>query len=476
MKTTILLIALFVINICNAQVTFEKSFDLNKTDAGRVVRQTSDNGYIIVGRTNKTGNIADKDVLLIRTNFQGDTVWTKTFGGTNCDTGKDVKETNDNGYIITGHSSSYGSGEADVYIIKTDSLGNEEWMNTFGGPEIDWGLSIRQTSDNGFIITGSTNISTPSNYDLFLVKTNEVGDVEWTRNYGGSGTERGNSIIITNDDNYVICGYTTSFGYGNYDVFLIKTNASGDTIWTKTYGGTEKDCGMSVKQTNDNGFIISGYTNSFGAGDMDFYIIKTNENGDTLWTKTFGGAAYDISCSVDITFENDYVITGYGESFGHETIDVYLIKINQLGNLLWTQFFERKFTDYGNSVQQTTDGGFIIGGTTFNPDSIGFTNSDIYLIKTDTDGTVVGFNNPECPSNKFILFPNPNNGNFIIQNQLNINLIEIYNIRGEVIYKNETEYEKNNNPKIKVGTINEGLYFVKVYSDKEISVLKFIID
>jgi len=420
MKTIILLIAFSVSNLCIAQVTFEKLFDLNETDVGRVVQQTSDNGYIIVGHTNKIGNANDKDILLIRTNYQGDTIWTKTFGGSNYDTGEDIKETSDNGYIVVGHTLSYGNGEADVYLIKTDSLGNEEWMKTIGGPETDWGLSIRQTSDNGFIITGTTNISNPSNYDLYLVKTNEIGDIEWIRNYGGLGKERGNSIIITNDNNYVICGYTTSFGNGDYDVFLIKANAAGDTIWTKTYGGTEIDCGMSVKQTNDNGFIISGYTNSFGAGDMDFYLIKTNEYGDTLWTKTFGGAAYDISYSIDITPENDYVITGYGKSFGNGSMGAYLIKVNQMGNLLWTQIFEREFANCGISVQQTTDGGFIIGGTAISQDSTGLTNSDVYLIKTDSDGTVVGFNNSEYPTNKFKLFPNPNSGNFTIQNQNNI--------------------------------------------------------
>ena len=208
---------------------------------------------------------------------------------------------------------------------------------------------------------------------------------------------------------------------------------------------------------------------------MDLYIIKTNENGDTLWTKTFGGSAYDISCSVDITSENDYVIAGYGESFGKESMDVYLLKVNQLGNLLWIQTFDREFTDYGTSVQQTTDGGFIIGGTTFCQDPIR-NYSDVYLIKTDNEGTVVGLNNSILASNKPILYPNPNNGKFIIQNQIKINLIEVYDINGKLVYKNNTKYDKNENPNIEVGRLNVGMYFVIAYSDKKSSVMKFIIN
>lgn len=472
MKIKILIIALVIASYCNAQITFEKSFDLNNIDVGRVAQQTSDNEYIIVGHTNI--NLNAKDVLLIKTNSLGDTIWTKTFGGTEYDTGFDVKETNDNGYIIIGNTNSF-SESSDVYIIKTDSLGNEVWSNAIGGPYIERGLSIQQTSDNGYIITGETTLANPGSSDLYLIKTNEFGDVEWTRNYGGLGVERGNSIITTNDNCYVICGYTTSNSYGTLDVFLLKTDFTGDTIWTKTYGGSDLDCGMSVKQTNDNGFILSGYTKSFGAGDMDLYIIKTDESGDTLWTRTFGGEGYDISCSVDITSENDYIIAGYGESFGSESIDVYLIKINSLGNLLWSQVFERKYIDYGISVQQTTDGGYIIGGTTFTED-LGFTYSDIYLIKTDSEGMLVGFNNSELSSINSVLFPNPNNGTFIILNQIKVNLIEVYDITGKLIFIDKTEYDLNSNPKIKLETMNKGLHFVKVNSDKECSVIKVIIE
>ena len=472
MKTKILLIVFIGITFVNAQVTFEKAIDLNNRDVGRVAQQTSDNGYIIVGHTNI--NLNGKDVLLIKTNSLGDTIWSKTFGGSEYDTGFDVKETSDNGYIIIGSTNIFGEG-SDVYLIKTDSLGNELWSNAIGGPYNDLGLSIQQTSDDGYIITGETTIVSQGNSDLFLIKTNEFGDVEWTRNYGGSGVERGNSIIITNDNCYVICGYTTSNSYGTLDVFLLKTDFTGDTIWTKAYGGTDLDCGMSVKQTNDYGFILSGYTKSFGAGDVDLYIIKTNDSGDTLWTRTYGGEGYDISCSVDITAENDFIIAGYGESFGSESIDVYLMKVNSLGDLLWTQIFEREYIDYGNSVQLTDDGGYVIVGTTFY-EKFGSLYSDIYFIKTDGFGIVTGLKNLKMSSTKFEACPNPNNGIFKILNQHKVNLIEIYDIKGKLIYRDMTDYEIFTNPKINLGIGEKGMYFMKIYSDKEYYSTKFIIN
>ena len=217
--------------------------------------------------------------------------WERNYGGTNYDLGYSAQQTQDGGYIIAGSAASFGAGGGDVYLIKTNVYGDTLWTRTYGGTYYDGGFSVQQTSDGGYIVAGYTG-SFGAGGDVYLIKTNAFGDTLWTRTYGGTSYDLGNSGQQTSDGGYIIAGYTNSFGAGGYDVYLIKTNSQGDTLWTRTYGGTNVDVGESVRQTSDGGYVITGTTGSFGAGG-DFYLIKTNATGDTLWTRTCGGAGYD---------------------------------------------------------------------------------------------------------------------------------------------------------------------------------------
>ena len=221
-----------------------------------------------------------------------------------------------------------------------------------------------------------------------MIKTNATGDTIWTKTYGGANSDYGKSVQQTSDGGYIIVGYSNSFGAGSNDVYLIKTNATGDTLWTKTYGGASSDYGKFVQQTSDGGYIIVGYSNSFGAGYDDVYLLKTNATGDTLWTKTYGGADYDYGKSIQQTSDGGYIITGGTYSFGAGSNDVYLLKTNATGDTLWTKTYGSISDDEGNSVQQTSDGGYIITGVNFIDDGTG--DVDVLLIKTDVDGNVNG--------------------------------------------------------------------------------------
>ena len=259
--------------------------------------------------------------------------WWRTYGGTSGDLGKSVQLTSDGGYIVVGYTGSYGAGNGDVYLVKTDSSGDTLWTRTYGGTDNDWGNSVQQTSDGGYIIAGNTWSFGAGDFDVYLVKTNASGDTLWTRTYGGTATDWGFSVQQTSDGGYIIAGYTVSFGAGSYDVYLIRTNASGDALWTRTYGGGNYDRGHSVQQTSDGGYIIAGETYSFGAGDYDIYLVKTDISGDTLWTRTYGETDYDGGYSVQQTSDSGYIIAGYTGSFGAGSYDVYLIKTDANGNI-----------------------------------------------------------------------------------------------------------------------------------------------
>jgi len=346
-------------------------------EQGLSVQQTTDGGYIIVGETNSFG-AGSNDVYLVKTDANGDTLWTRTHGGGRTDSGQSVQQTTDGGYIIVGETNSFGAGGYDFYLVKTDANGDTLWTRTHGGTDYDYGQSVQQTTDGGYIIAGYTKSFGAGSNDVYLVKTDANGDTLWTRTYGGSADEYARCVQQTQDGGYIVTGHTKSFGAGLNDFYLVKTDANGDTLWTRTYGGGDSDNGQSVQQTTDGGYIIAGYTDSFGAGLKDFYLVKTDANGDTLWTRTYGDSLGEYGQSVQQTTDGGYILTGRTMSFGAGSNDVYLVKTDANGDTLWTRTYGGSDYEQGQSVQQTTDGGYILTGRTM---SFGAGETDFWLLK-----------------------------------------------------------------------------------------------
>jgi len=342
-------------------------------DDGSSVQQTSDGGFIISGKTDSPTSM-QWAIYLIKTNSSGDTLWTRTFGGIgNLDWGSSAKQTKDGGFIITGTSA-----QNDVYIVRTNSLGDTLWTRSFGGVNHDWGWSVQQTKDGGFIVAGETFMAWEYT-NAYLIRIDSLGNTLWTKTYGGSFYDYGYSVQETYDGGFIVAG-SYSFGQNYEDAYLIKTNSLGDTLWTRTYGGTGWDVAYSVQQTQDSGFIIAGETESFGAGAgfNNVYLVKTNSSGNVLWTRTYGGTNYDCGKSVQQTEDRGFIIAGFTSSFGVGSNDVYLIRTNSIGDTLWTKTIGGTKGDFGYSIRQTTDGGFIITGMT---SSFGAGGYDVYLIR-----------------------------------------------------------------------------------------------
>jgi hypothetical protein len=359
------------------QTVWTRTYGGTGGEFGLSVQQTSDGGYIISGVTSSFG-AGSEDAYLIKTDASGDTVWTKTYGGTGSEFGNSVQQTSDGGYIVAGEATSFGAGSGDAYLIKTGASGDTVWTRTYGGTGWDDGNSVQQTSDGGYIIVGDTDSFGAGSKDAYLIKTDANGDTLWTGTYGGTEDDTGWSVQQTSDGGYIIGGMTDSFGAGSYDIYLIKTDAGGDTVWTRTYGGTGVELGGSVQQTSDGGYIIGGMTDSFGAGSYDAYLIKTDASGDTVWTRAYGGTGAEGGGSVQQTPDGGYVFAGYTSSFGAGGDDVYLIRTDANGDPVWTRTYGGTGEDAGVLIKQTSNGRYIIAGYT---DSFGAGSYDVYLIR-----------------------------------------------------------------------------------------------
>jgi|TARA_B100001964_G_scaffold43134_1_gene47950 hypothetical protein len=312
-------------------IKFVKTFGGSNHDKGNFVQQVADGGYIIIGYTQSFGS-GYSDMWLIKTDLEGNEQWTQSYGGTSSDEGQSVMETTDGGYIITGFTRSFGNGASDVWLIKTDSKGNETWNQTFGGNEHDYGQSVQETTDGGYIITGRTSSFGNGDFDLWLIKTDVDGNQQWNHTFGGDDYDEGISVEQTIDGGYFITGRTSSFGNGNLEVWLIKTDSYGNEILNQISGEISANRGNSFQQTTDGGYIITGSISSSGNGSLDVWLIKTDSEGNDEWDKTFGGNYYDEGNCVQQTMDGGYIITGYTSSFGNGAYDVWLIKADSEGN------------------------------------------------------------------------------------------------------------------------------------------------
>jgi hypothetical protein len=313
------------------QLDWEKTFGMSSYDGARALLTTSDGGYAVAGYTYSFVT-RSSDVLLAKTDASGSPAWQKSYGGPSAQGGHAVARAPDEGYLVAGYAAAVGTGVNDVYAIKIDSAGNSIWNKTYGGTEVDEGHAVCPASGGGYIIIGDTYSFGAGSSDVYMLKIDEDGGLQWQKTFGGSADERGSAVAPTRGGGYIIAGRTFSTGAGLFDMYLVKTDAAGNLTWQKTYGGSSSDEACAVVQTADGGYAVAGFTDSYGAGNFDVYLVKTDASGNKLWQKTYGGAQDDGANCLQVRSDGGFILAGWTSSSGHGGDDVYLLRTDSLGN------------------------------------------------------------------------------------------------------------------------------------------------
>jgi hypothetical protein len=358
-------------------------------DAVYDVIQTGDGGYIAIGNSASFDPLLlYYDVYLIKTDAFGNLQWQRTFGSPSWESGYGFNETADGGYILVGSKTNPSDNTTDVYVIKVDGIGGVQWEQTFGGPKNDKARTVQQTVDGGYIIFGDSNSfgSVPFQSDMYVLKISANGAMEWETVIGGDSTEWTWGGMQTSDGGYVVVGDTRSYSnpVGWADVYLVKLDEDGNQVWDKTYGDTSLDTGRSVLQTPDNGFVIAGETFPPGSSAYKAYLIKTDSDGNEQWSRTYGPSSQDtFARCVRATPDGGFIVAGEQNDPAGIDKDGYLLKVDALGNPQWDNTYGGPSIEFIYSVSVTSDDGYILSGRTL---SFGEGNYDAFLVKLDSDG------------------------------------------------------------------------------------------
>ena len=399
MRTVLFLIPLFlsVLN-ASAQSMFQRVYGGDSYDVGTQVIQTPDDGYLIAG---STGSFEESgQIMVIKTDPNGYEEWRKYYGEQYAETSESMEIGPDGNIVVAGLTERTGLAYQ-AYLIKLTIDGDTIWTRHYGGTSWDLARQVMPLADGGYALFGQTYSYGAGGGDFYLLRLDSEGDTLWTRTYGGSGLESGESFSLTNEGGFYLAGYTESFGAGKKDVYVVKTDALGDTIWTRTYGGTEDEFAYGSCTSNDGGVITVGGSFSNTPGEGDFMIRKADENGVELYTRIEDGSADEYWLDVMIDDQGSVVVAGYVEESGFGKEDGRVMRVVETAVNFSYNGMARTHGSAENDrffdVKQTSDNGYVAVGVTG-----GFLNrfDDAYLVKMNSLGETVG---PELGIDEIVL-------------------------------------------------------------------------
>lgn len=501
------LIFIFFSNFLIAQnptIEWQKSFGGSSGEQAECIKQTSDGGYIVAGYTLSTngdviGSHGGFDYWIIKLSSIGILEWKKTFGGTNSEYARSINQTSDGGYIVAGISNSNdgdvsgGHGDNDYWILKLSSIGDIEWQKTLGGLYNDVANIAIQTSDGGYLVGGFTGsiaqdvTDNHGGYDYWIVKLSELGTIQWQKTFGGTTHDHVLNMKQTTDGGYIIAGYTLSNNgdvtgnHGGYDIWIVKISNNGILEWQKTLGGTAQDYAFDIQQTAEGGYIVGGYTNSNNGdvtgnhGGLDYWIVKLSNSGLIEWQKTLGGTLDDYGQSIQQTSENGYIFGGYSKSTNgdvtgnHGNDDYWIVKLSANGIIEWQKTLGGTSTDQCRSIQQTNDNGYILAGLSYSSNgdiTLNQGQSDYWIIKLSPSTlSTINFENTNLK-----IYPNPANNLLNFETNESILNVKITDLNGRLlINKNGLE-----NKELDISYLTKGVYLIQVNTFNNEIIKKFI--
>jgi hypothetical protein len=418
------------------------AFGGGRNDVGEDVQSSSDGGYIVVGSTASSGD-GNTDIYLLKVDSFCNYQWSYALGDIGNDWGYSVKETQDKGYIVASSTNSYGN-SYQASLMKRDSLGNYDWQRNYGKEDWDFVYDITNTFDNGFVFCGETYNNTNGYSDVWVVKINNLGDTLWTRTVGGNLIDKGNAIIETLDSNIVVAGITTTIS-DSTQAYILKFDKDGVLIWDSIYGGQKYEWIYDVVESEPDKYTVTGSTNSNSNGDLDHYILNVNKNGVQQWDFTITNSAEDDEmCAIDLMPNGNILVIGYTETGGGGKKNVTMFTLTPSG------FWGGNSTVISNKEDDNIKGltinnlGRIVGVGVTN--SFGNGNKDILLLRMDVilpsndttsfvenDIAPIGIKEVENKNNNYI-YPT------IIENDFVVNIkdydeVEVVNIKGQVEMK-----------------------------------------
>jgi len=454
--------------------TSANGFVLNGNgNEGHNLIQTSDGGFLFVGERHEIGGgiNSTSDAFVVKIDDQGELEWSRLYGANENEYGYAAVQTADDEYVIGGFAEDIGAGLRDMLLFKTNTFGDTLWTKIYGGFTIDAAQDLQATPEGGYILAGQTFSYGAGDSDVFIIKTDGQGDVIWQKAYGGSEFDLANSIAPTNDGGYIIAGEAESFGAGDADCYLLKIDSDGNLEWSKVFGGDNFDSAKSVVQTSDGGYILTGYTRSFGNGGEDFYLIKTDEQGNYLWAKTFGGNQDETAQSIKQTTDNGYILTGYTRSFGAGANDVFLVKTDSMGNSECDQLAEGTLSETPNTIE-TIANAITNQGLPVNqrPTISGFTSTTIL------DDPCIDYSSTKENNTITIrLSPNPTSDFLTIESndeQLPLNKEAIiYDVLGQTVFSTTLN---NTSERIDVSKLSSGIFFLSIPVEGGWKVHRFV--
>jgi len=465
-KLILFFLAVISINVyTQTPIRFNHTYGNFSYNSGMSVHQEADTGYVILA--NVSGNSGINNIYLFKIDKHGGYVWDKLYSDSALFWAESLKKTPDKGFLITGYTNKVAGDGYDVVALKTDSLGNKQWEKYYGGHDWDFGMDAAIAHDGGFLLCGSTYSYGLGQKDMYLLKLNNQGDTLWTRTFGGAYEDVATCIDVCQNGDIIIAGYTNSFGAGDYDAVLVRYDSIGNFLWYQTYGGDSVEKVFGVRERYNKDIVMGGYTSSFGMGLDDYYLIYTDSAGNQQWYIANGGVhTYERAYSLDLTTDSGYVLCGITEGPGFQ--DVYFYKMFPDGQWHYSTSHGSIYPDSANCIKQTLDGGYIIVGST---SGFGGCLSNIFVVKTGVDGLSEPYNGIDettrDKTQKIKIYPNPFSLRAtaeIPQQYRNSGVFYMYDTFGRIVFKKDISPDESS---FVIGRNNlpSGVYFYRWIND-----------